>query len=76
MVLPPNHERELPKLEALSNALATALKARSVPYLPAALEARAGTDAFADATLSWLDNEEPSLGERLDLAEQTLRNLI
>jgi AcrR family transcriptional regulator len=72
---PALHERELSKLEALSNALATALKARNVPDLQADLAARAGMAAFANATLSWLGNEHPSLAERLALAEQALRSL-
>lgn len=73
---PALHERELAKLEALSDALASALKARGVPDLQAALAARAGMAAFAHATLSWLENEEPGLADRLDLAEHTLTTLI
>jgi AcrR family transcriptional regulator len=73
---PALHERELTKLEALSDALALALKARGVPNLQAALAARAGMAAFADATLSWLDEERPGLAERLDLAEWALKSLF
>lgn len=73
---PALHERELSKLEAVSDALAYALKARGVPNPQAALAARAGMAAFADATLSWLDTEEPGLAEYLDLVEQALRSLL
>jgi AcrR family transcriptional regulator len=73
---PALHERELSKLEALSDALALALRARGVPDLPAALAARAGMSAFADATLSWLEDDQLDLAERLDLAEQALRSLF
>ena len=73
---PALHERELAKLEALSDALARALRARGVTDLQAALAARVGMAAFADATLSWLRNEEPGLTERLDLAERALKALI
>ena len=73
---PALQERELAKLEALSEALALALKARDVPDLQAALAARAGMAAFAHATISWLEHEEPGLLQRLDLAEQALRVLL
>lgn len=73
---PALHERELAKLEALSDGLALALKAKGVSDLQAALAARAGMAAFAHATLSWLENEEPGLAERLELAEQALRALL
>ena len=42
----------------------------------AALAAQVGMAAFADATLAWLENEEPGLAERLDLAEKALRDLL
>ncbi len=73
---PALQERELTKLEALSDALALALQARDVSDLQAALAARAGMAAFARATISWLEKEKPSLAERLDLAEQALRALL
>lgn len=73
---PALHERELTKLEALSDALALSLKARDVSDLQAALAARAGMAAFAYATISWLENEEPGLAERFDLAEQAMRALF
>ncbi len=73
---PALHERELSKLEALSDALTLALQARGVPDLPAALAARAGMAAFAHATLLWLEKDQPSLGERLDLAEGALKSLL
>jgi hypothetical protein len=55
----------LSKLEALSDALAAALKARNVLERQAVLAATAGIAAFADATLSWLDEESPGLTEQL-----------
>ena len=73
---PALHERELAKLEALSDALALALTARGVPDLEAALGARASMAAFAHATLLWLENEGPGLAERLDKAEQALKALL
>ena len=73
---PALQERELAKLEALADALARALKGRDVSDLQATLAARAGLAAFARATISWLENEEPGLAERLKLAEQALRALL
>jgi AcrR family transcriptional regulator len=73
---PALQERELAKLEALSDALALAMKGRGVCELQATLAARTGLAAFAHATVSWLENEEPSLTERLNLAEQALRALL
>ena len=73
---PALRERELAKLEALSEALALALTARGVSDLQAALAARAGMAAFAHATLSWLEHEQPGLAERLDRAEQALKSLL
>ena len=70
------HERELSKLEALSDALVLGLKARGIPDLQATLAARAGIAAFADATRSWLEEETPGLAERLDLAERALKSLL
>lgn len=73
---PALHERELAKLEALSNAIAHALKARSLSDLEAALAARVGVAAFAHVTLSWLENEKPGLAERLARSEQALKTLL
>ena len=73
---PALHERELSKLEALSDALASALQARGVPNLPAALAARAGMASFAHATLAWLEDDQPGLAERLNLAERALKSLF
>ena len=73
---PSLQERELAKLETLSDALALALKARNVSDLQAALAARAGMAAFAHATISWLEGDEPGLSKRLDSAEQALRALL
>ena len=70
---PALQERELAKLAALSDALALELQTRGIPGLRAELAARAGLAAFAHATVSWLEDEEPSLAERLDVAERELR---
>ncbi len=70
------HERELSKLEALSEALAVALTARGVLGLEARLAARTGIAAFAHATLSWLEHEQPGLAERLEQAEKAFRGLL
>lgn len=73
---PALRERELSKLEALSDALASALRDRGVSALPAALAAQAGMAAFAHATLAWLDHDQPGLSERLDIAEKSLKSLL
>ncbi len=73
---PALHERELAKLEALSGALADALRDRGVPEVQADLGARVGMDAFAHATLGWLADPEPSLAERLDGARAALGALL
>ena len=73
---PALHERELAKLSALADALATALKARGVADLRAVLAARTGMAAFVDATLSWLDDPTVGFGERIDLAFRELKALI
>ena len=73
---PALQERELAKHQALSATLAAALRARGVAGVQAALAAQVGMAAFADATLAWLENEEPGLAERLDLAEKALRSLF
>lgn len=73
---PALHERELSKLEALSEALALALQGRGVPALPAALAARTGMASFAHATLAWLEDGEPGLSHHLELAERTLRSMF
>ncbi len=73
---PALQERELAKLEALSSSLALALKGRGVSDLQATLAARTGLAAFAHATLSWLDDGDPGLAERLDQAERALRSLL
>lgn len=73
---PALHERELSKLEALSDALALALRERGVSELPAALAARAGIASFAHATLAWLEDDQLSLAKRLDLAERALKSLL
>ena len=73
---PALHERELAKMAALADALAAALKARGVADLKAVLAAQTGMAAFAHATISWLDDPEPGLARRLDLACDELRALL
>ena len=73
---PALHERELSKLEALSDALALALRERGISELPAALAARAGTASFAHATLAWLEDDQLGLAGHLDLAERALKSLL
>ena len=70
---PALREREMAKMEALTGALADALKARGVPNLRATLAAQVGMAAFAHATIAWLEHPEPGLRERLDLALRELR---
>ena len=73
---PALQEREVAKTAALADALAAALKARGVADLRAVLAARAGMAAFVHATLSWLDDPEVGLGERIDLAFRELKALL
>lgn len=73
---PALHERELAKMATLADALAAALKARGVADLQAVLAARTGMAAFVHATISWLDDPEPGLGERLDLAYRALGDML
>jgi AcrR family transcriptional regulator len=73
---PALHERELAKTAALTDALTDALKARGMTDLQAVLAARIGMAAFVYATVSWLDDPEPGLGERIDLAHRELRALL
>lgn len=73
---PALREREMAKMGALSDALAAALKSRGVADSRAVLAARIGMAAFVQATVSWLDDPEPGLGERLDLAWRELKALL
>ena len=73
---PALHEREMAKTAALTDALAAALKARGVETLRAELAASAGMAAFVHATISWLDDPEPSLAKRLDLTFRELKALL
>lgn len=73
---PALHERELAKIAALSDALAAALQARGVSDLQAVLAAQTGMAAFTHATLAWLNDPEPGLAERLDLARHELMALL
>lgn len=73
---PALHEREAAKLETLAGALALVLQERGVPDATAVLAARVGMIAFAQATIAWLDEPEPSLSERLDMAARDLKALV
>lgn len=73
---PALHEREIAKLHALTDVLASALKERGVPELSAALAARIGMAAFAHATIAWLEDPHPGLSERIDLSYRELKLLI
>ena len=73
---PALHERELAKTATLADALAAALRARGVADLRAVLAAQTGMAAFAHVTIAWLENPEPGLAERLDLAFHELRALV
>ena len=75
-VTPALHERELTKIDSLTDALAVALTARGVPELRAVLAARAGMAAFVHAILSWLDDPSVGLGERFDLAFGEMKALL
>ena len=73
---PALHERELAKLAALTDALATALKTRGVPDLRAVFAARIGVAAFEQVTLSWLDDPNVGVGERFDLVFHEMKALL
>ena len=73
---PALYERELAKIATLIDALAAALKARGGADLKAVLAAQTGMAAFVHATIAWLDNPEPGLAERLDLASHELKTLL
>ena len=75
-VTPALHERELAKIAALTDALATALRTRGVADLRAALAARIGMAAFVHATDSWLDDPSVKLGERFDLTFREIEALL
>lgn len=72
---PALQERELTKIAALADAIAGGLEARGVPALHAALAARIGMVAIAQATSEWLADGAVSLKERFEEARRTLRQL-
>lgn len=72
---PALRERELAKIEALTAALAAALRDRGVPDEPARIAARAGMILFVEATYAWLDDSAVSFVDRLDTAARELRRL-
>lgn len=73
---PALRERELAKIDALTDALAAALQAQGEPNLRAVLAARTGMAAFVHATLSWLNDPKVGLGERFDLAFREMKALL
>ena len=73
---PALHEREIAKTAALADALVAALQARGVTDLRAVLAAQTGMAAFVQATVAWLDDPEPGLGERLERARRELVALL
>ena len=72
---PALQEREAAKLAKLTHALADALEERGVDRLQADLAARTGMTVFVQATLAWLADPHPPLGERLDLAARSVKEL-
>ncbi len=75
-ITPALHEREMTKIASLADALAGALEARGFGSLQAVLAARTGMAVFTYATVSWLNDPEPSLCTRLDLAFREMRELL
>lgn len=72
---PALRERELTKRAALADALAAALQARGVGEARATLAAQTGMAAFVHATVAWLADPQPTLGDRLDWARLELATL-
>ena len=75
-VTPALKEREGAKVTALVDALATALQARQIPPVRAALAAHVAMGGMAQAVLAWLGDPVVSLGERIDLAAYELKALL
>lgn len=73
---PALQERELTKHAALADALTKALEARGIGHMASVLAGLTGMAAFVYATVSWLENPVPSIGERLDLAATELQTLL
>jgi AcrR family transcriptional regulator len=73
---PALRERELAKHASLADSLAELLKKRGVGELQATLAAQTGMAAFVDATVSWLNDPNLELGERLDLALKELKTMM
>lgn len=73
---PALHERELGKIDALADALATALRARGVANPRAILAAKTGMAAFVQATVSWLNEPNVELGQHFDRAFRELKTLL
>lgn len=72
---PALQERELTKIAALADAIGGALAERGVPPLRAALAARVGMVAIAQATNEWLTDDKVSLKKRFEEARRTLKQL-
>ena len=73
---PALYERELAKTAALAKDLAAALRNRGVEELRAELAARAGMAAFVHAVVSWLEDPNIALGQRLEAAHSELKALV
>jgi AcrR family transcriptional regulator len=73
---PELRERELAKIEALAEGLATALMTRGVPNLRAVLAAQIGMAAFVHSTVSWLEDPSVRLAERFDLTFREMKALF
>ena len=72
---PALRERDLAKRDALATALSALLQRRGVAAPRAGLAAHVGMAAFVHATVSWLEDPRPSLGERLEMARRDLATL-
>jgi AcrR family transcriptional regulator len=72
---PALQERELAKIAALAEALATALQAKGVAPLEAWFAAQAGMAAFTHATIAWLEGEGVNYAAVLDKARHAISSM-
>jgi AcrR family transcriptional regulator len=72
---PALQERELAKIAALAEALATALQAKAVAPLEAWFAAQAGMAAFTHATTAWLEDEGVDYAAVLREARHAISNM-
>jgi AcrR family transcriptional regulator len=73
---PALREREATKIVALANSLKSALQARGVNVLRAALASQAVIGAVTQANLAWLDDPAMSLAESFDDVADELKTLL